>query len=482
MSDFYNEITDRTAFFNACNHALQDLNIQTRALQNQRQSGIISAVDATQEMAMIKAKELKIKKQLVNVVHVKSNGMPRSIAHHGPTNSYPKGYVYTKLEGGKLIKAKDLDSLYSRLYDMYFGQEDCTFSIVSIFEKALEEKQATENPKDGTIRRYRYECKKYFTDDFLEKDIRELSELDIKVYTQELVNTRKITKKQYLAYKSVLNLIYSYAFNHRIITENPVLKIKNAVYLKSCDCSKATTDEKILSQDEIQSLIDDAAERAAKHYYIMYYAMRFSVYTGCRVGEICALKREDIDFENGLVHIHSQQLSLDKDGRCQYYMVNYTKNERGVSNGGRYFPLTDDIRSLLEELYELQKSKNIRSEFVFCYPDGSWITTRGYSCFLRKLCRRHGLKVTNNHAFRMSLNSNIMIPNGLPAIERAKLLGHSVETNLKYYSYAPKDYLENARNILNQASVSLREPFSEQKEPFSSIPFRQKKSPQTLNL
>ena len=76
----------------------------------------------------------------------------------------------------------------------------------------------------------------------------------------------------------------------------------------------------------------------------------------------------------------------------------------------------------------------------------------------------------------------IFIPNGIPVTERAKLLGHSVETNLKYYSYAEKDYLNNARDILNQVSASHREPSSGQKELFSPMPFRQKKSPQTANL
>jgi len=46
------------------------------------------------------------------------------------------------------------------------------------------------------------------------------------------------------------------------------------------------------------------------------------------------------------------------------------------------------------------------------------------------------IPVTNNHAFRKSLNSNVFIPNGIPVTERAYLLGHSVETNLKHYSYA----------------------------------------------
>lgn len=49
----------------------------------------------------------------------------------------------------------------------------------------------------------------------------------------------------------------------------------------------------------------------------------------------------------------------------------------------------------------------------------------------------------------MSLNSNVFIPMGISVSDRAALLGHFIETNLKYYSFASKDHLTNARNILN---------------------------------
>ena len=58
--------------------------------------------------------------------------------------------------------------------------------------------------------------------------------------------------------------------------------------------------------------------------------------------------------------------------------------------------------------------------------------------------------MTNNHSFRMSLNSNVFIGEyGLPVTERARLLGHSVETNLRYYSFAGKDSLDDICAMLN---------------------------------
>lgn len=110
-----------------------------------------------------------------------------------------------------------------------------------------------------------------------------------------------------------------------------------------------------------------------------------------------------------------------------------------MSQDGRDFPLTQKIRVLLGELKSLQKSLNIHSEYVFCHEDGDWGKKDAYLTFLRRLCQSYNLKLTNNHALRMSLNSNVLIPLGISVADRAAMLGHSIETNLKYYSLLRKD-------------------------------------------
>ena len=61
-----------------------------------------------------------------------------------------------------------------KLYDFYYDTNNSSFSIKAIFDKALAEKKATENPKDGTIRRYQFEFERYFTDNFQKKDIQKI--------------------------------------------------------------------------------------------------------------------------------------------------------------------------------------------------------------------------------------------------------------------------------------------------------------------
>ena len=77
----------------------------------------------------------------------------------------------------------------------------------------------------------------------------------------------------------------------------------------------------------------------------------------------------------------------------------------------------------------------------------------------------------------MSLNSNVLAGKlNLPVAKRAELLGHSVETNMKYYTYATKDDMDDLVDLFNvETEVS---PWSHQ----NVVDFDKRKKPQTANL
>jgi len=207
-------------------------------------------------------------------------------------------------------------------------------------------------------------------------------------------------------------------------------------------------------------------------YFINGYAILLSIETGMRAAELPALKWSDI--KGNYIHIHSQQLSKRRKGGKEYYYADWTKDERGKSRGGRKFPLTKGVRNLLDELKILQKIRGIHSEFVFCKADGEWIKTDSYETFLRRLLKSMGYSITNNHAFRMTLNSNILAGKlDLPVAKRAELLGHSVETNLAYYTYATKNDMDNFVYLFDNGQVTP-------KSHLKLVTYEKKESPKRL--
>ena len=54
----------------------------------------------------------------------------------------------------------------------------------------------------------------------------------------------------------------------------------------------------------------------------------------------------------------------------------------------------------------------------------------------------------------MSLNSNVLDAKlHLPVAKRAELLGHSVETNLKYYTYASKGDMDDLVDLFDSEGL-----------------------------
>ncbi len=212
----------------------------------------------------------------------------------------------------------------------------------------------------------------------------------------------------------------------------------------------------IFSEDEIESIETCVRSRMGfkryHGYFINGYAILFSIKVGVRVGEIPALKWSDI--KGNYIHIHAQQLTHDRKGGKEYYLAEYSKDECGESRGGRRFPLSKEIRDLLDEIRALQAQKGIKSDHIFCKEDGEWIKKDAYISCLHRLLASMGYDITNSHAFRMSLNSNALDAKlHLSPAKRAELLGHSVETNLKYYTYASKGDMDDLVNLFDSEGL-----------------------------
>lgn len=427
---------------------------RTDDLQFECSNGIMTIADVAKEMKMIKNKELIAKKRLVESIHVKKNGELRSIKAHGTKN-----ILRTKMPDGSFLYGVNNEVIYDKILE-YYNVTIHSTKLSDIFEDALSAKEREENPSSETIRCYRYYYKKYISDKLGKMDINDITVDILKEETTQLIKkmnssqNKKFTKKSFLKYKNVLNLIFDYAYRKNIISINPVVQINNKPYYKNCDTSKPNSSEKIFSEEEIDLIRNKVRERMTdKHYhgyFINGYAILIAIETGMRVGELCALNWSDIKEDS--IHIHRQQICNVVNHAKKYSIVGYTKNERGVSEDGRYFPITFRIRSLLNELKELQDRLGIKSDYVFCDTDGNFIIKDSYINCLRRICESLKLNLTNNHAFRMALNSNILIPRGCSFTTRAMILGHSPETNLKYYTYSKKDYLKEASAVLNARS------------------------------
>ena len=95
----------------------------------------------------------------------------------------------------------------------------------------------------------------------------------------------------------VLNLIMKYAVRHAYILHNPVANAERPRNISEIDVSDENEKIRILTPEEIQSLID--AESDLKYRTLFHLAIT----SGAREGELFGLKWTDIDWFNSQIHI-----------------------------------------------------------------------------------------------------------------------------------------------------------------------------------
>ena len=66
---------------------------------------------------------------------------------------------------------------------------------------------------------------------------------------------------------------------------------------------------KILSKEQMEAILD----RFSRSPY-QFYPMLIGYYTGMRIGEVFGLTWDDIDLENGIIHVRQQCKKKDMDG------------------------------------------------------------------------------------------------------------------------------------------------------------------------
>ena len=122
------------------------------------------------------------------------------------------------------------------------------------------------------------------------------------------------------------------------------------------------------------------------------------------------------------------------------------QQERLHPNNGRYIPITDEIRRIIE------LARAIPGESPYLFHDegeAGMIKKDSYELNLRRRCKKLGCVPTNNHAFRMAFNSKL-IEMGFSSADRALILGHNVQTNEAHYSLTDKRRLDRIKRRLNK--------------------------------
>ena len=150
------------------------------------------------------------------------------------------------------------------------------------------------------------------------------------------------------------------------------------------------------------------------------------LFTGMRVGEICALKWEDISFQEKSIYVHKTMQRLQIPGSTSqktHITVTSPKSKCSI----RTIPIPDNLVQLI------QREFPNRQGYVLASPDEEYIeprTMQNYFCYVQKQC---GLTPVNFHALRHTFATRC-IELGFDVKSLSEILGHaSVNITMNRY-------------------------------------------------
>jgi len=290
-----------------------------------------------------------------------------------------------------------------------------------------------ESVKEATYVRYRHLYEKHIDEKFGGIKLKKLDVAAIEVYirAKQKTNTADgLAPKTIQDILSVYRLLIAYGAENHLLPPESMSKVRNHSPLKVSD-NKVT----VLLPKERTDLERYVLECEDMRSFGIFLAL----YTGIRIGELCALRWDDVDLDNGILYIkHTLQRLHDYTGSSANktrVVISTPKTESSV----RMIPLPSFL------VDRLSVFASAPEHFILTDTDKPE-ETRSYLYFYKRQLSICGLPEYTFHTIRHTFATRC-VEEGMDIKSLSEILGHSnVKITMNRYVHpsleAKRQYLE----------------------------------------
>jgi integrase len=352
-----------------------------------------------------------------------------------------KWYTYLPSDDGKRKKIKrtsreDIESVVVQFYkDKAEKESPKTFNDAYKHWRSVQDTLVTDN----SISKYETDYKRYFDGkEFSKRPIKSLTEEVIQVFIVTTVKEQKLCKKACKTLFGYIRRSIKSARINRLIDDDPMQFLEAKQFYKYCTDVEKAPDKRIVSDEDMKRLYARFYEDYEKQpEYIPTYAVHLATLTGLRVSELSSLRWDCVTDSYLIIDKSEKYNRITKE-----YFIDKTKNGKS-----RIFPITDEIRELLDAVRKVEMQNGYMCEWVFANENGRIHAPVISSCSKNK-CRQIGITEKGIHAYRRTVNSKMRC-SGVSATVAASLLGHTAEVNEQYYTFDVSSLQEKAKIVSN---------------------------------
>ena len=276
--------------------------------------------------------------------------------------------------------------------------------------------------KKSTYYNYSYSVEKYLYPKFADQDITQIK--DYNDFIEKLTDT--------LAPKTVRDIITKLKEIINFYEEEHNTKLN----IKKMSLPKMNKKEiQILSNKEKQKLEKYCIEQNS----LKSLGILICLNTGLRIGEVCALRWENIDFESKKIHIEKTiERIYSKEENKTIVIIDTPKSITSV----RTIPINSKLYNILKQI----RGKSKKTDFVLTGSSEHYVEPRNYQYHFKEILKRSKVKKYKFHTLRHTFATNC-IEARMDIKSLSEILGHadvSITLNIYVHSSdkAKRKYLE----------------------------------------
>lgn len=292
------------------------------------------------------------------------------------------------------------------------------------FEVVTEEwlKYKKNTVKKSTYYNYSYSVAKYLYPSFAGKNITKIKNYNN--FIEELSDTLspKTVRDIVTKLKEIINF-YEEEHNTKINVKKmslPKLNKKGIQILSNKE--KQKLEKYCIQQNDLKSL-----------------GILICLNTGLRVGEVCALRWENVDFETRRIHVEKTiERIYSKEENKTIVIIDTPKSITSV----RTIPINSKLYNILKQI----RGKSKKTDFVLTGSSEHYVEPRNYQYHFKEILKRSKVKKYKFHTLRHTFATNC-IEAGMDIKSLSEILGHAdVSITLNIYVHSSdkikRKYLE----------------------------------------
>lgn len=341
-------------------------------------------------------------------------------------------------KGRKLTKRKTKEEIEDVIVEYYkiYGTPQ---TIEKTFYEWLDKKTKFGEISQQTVNRYTVDFNKYFSS-CKKKEIALVTEEFLEEFVIGCIKEFNLKSKAWSNLRTILRGMFLFA------KKRGYTKISIVEFISELDLSKKIFNHEKKKDENVifaQSEIDAIVSKISDCKNLNDMAIFFAIYTGMRVGEIVALKWEDIS--DKYIHINRTQIRYKNEyGKVIHEVRDMPKTEAGI----RDVVIVDALRPVIKAL----RKRNPFTEYVF-EKNGECIHIHSVCARLYYLCDHFGFPRKGMHSLRRYYATKL-ISAGVEEIIIISQMGHTDFKTTKTHYYKNNRKKEDIFDSISSAICS----------------------------